>query len=199
MIAAIAATVTIPEVGCRVGSKLAACVVSASLPPSMPSPSPVSIPEPPPSSPAAPGSSPVLAQTQCQSATPGKTLDDILGGIDNFPLTLGREVVPLLVVMGNNGAIYRSEPVEIVCNLQSSYTELQLVYGVHSGNSYSLPKNKLLFSVFLDSKPAGTKEIVVGSKQKWNLNLQSVTNVRLRAECTTAICPALSFTEMTLK
>jgi hypothetical protein len=173
----------------------------SSLPqPPTPSPSPVGSPEPSPSGSVVPGSSSVLTQTECQSATPGKAIGDILRSSDNFPLTLGREVVPLLAFMGDYyGRIYRSEPVEIVCNLKSSYAELRLVYGVHGGNSYSLPQNKLLFSVFLNSKPAGTKEVVVGPKQQWNLNLQGVTNVSLRAECTTQTCPSLSFTEMTLK
>ncbi len=172
----------------------------ASLPLSTSSPSPVSSLDPSPSNPVVLGSSSVLTKTECQSATPGKAIGNILRSSDNFPLTLGREVVPLLAYMGDgNERIYRSEPVEIVCNLQSSYTELILVYGVHGGNSYSLPENKLLFSVFLDSKPAGTKEVVVGSKEQWNLNLQGVTNVALRAECTTETCPSLSFTEMTLK
>lgn len=173
-----------------------------SLPPSTPapSPSPNSSFEPSPTSSEVLGSSSVLTQTECQSATPGEAINSILRSVDNFSLTLGREVVPLLAYMGDySGRISRSKPIEIVCNLQSSYSELKLVYGVHGGNFYSLPNNKLLFTVFLNSKPAGTKPVVVGPKQQWNLNVQGVTNVSLRAECTTETCPSLSFTEMTLK
>jgi hypothetical protein len=148
-----------------------------------------------------------LLQTDCQSATPGVSLDRLLRKVDNFSLTLGREVVPLLASIGLasigdlSASISRSQPLEFVCNLQSGYKQLKLVYGIHGGNRYALPNKKIIYSVFLDGKLASTqpKLIVVGSKQAWNLNVENVKNIAFRAECATEICPSLSFTEMTLR
>ncbi|MUG98750.1 hypothetical protein F7734_43245 [Scytonema sp. UIC 10036] len=141
-----------------------------------------------------------LFNTDCQSATPGKSLNSVLRKIDNVSLTLGREVLPQVAYMGDVLAqLTGNEPLEFVCNLKSSYKELKLVFGIHSGNQYAFPNRKLLFQVFLDGKSAGTREVVVGTKQEWTLNLQGIKNVSLRGECTTNVCPALGFTEMSLK
>jgi hypothetical protein len=178
-------------------------VSSVPLPSVTPSPSPALSPE------ASTSTSPIinnlpttLLQTDCQSATPGVSLDQLLRKVDNFPLTLGREVVPLLAYIGDwNASISRSQPLEFVCNLQSGYKQLKLVYGIHGGNRYALPNKKIIYSVFLDGKLASTqpKLIIVGSKQSWNLNVENVKNIAFRAECATEICPSLSFTEMTLQ
>jgi hypothetical protein len=171
-----------------------------SLPSSTPISPPIEISTPSPSSQVVTSPPSMLPKTECQSATPGKNLSDILQERNNFSLTLGRELVPLLAYIGDyNARIYREEPIEMVCNLQSSYSNLKLVYGVHGGNSQSLPENRLMFSVFLDKKAVGAKEVVVGSKYQWDLNLQGVKNVSLRVECASKVCPSLSFTEMTLK
>ena len=141
-----------------------------------------------------------LFDKNCQSNTPGKSLDDILKKPSNQSVPLGRELLPLIAYMKSSGAvIYKSEPVEFVCDVNSSFQELKLVFGVHGGNDYALPGNKLLFGVYLNGNLAGTKAVVVGSKQEWNLNLQGVKNVSLRSECTSNTCPALSFAEMSLK
>lgn len=167
-----------------------------------PSPNPASS-IPLPSSAGTVGTATTLLQTECQSATAGSDLNGFLGKADNFQVTLGREVLPLLVFMQDwyykGGKIYRVRPIEFVCNLKSSYKELRLVFGVHGGNELASPSNKLTFSVFVDNKPAGTRQVVVGSKQELSVNLQGVNNVALRAECTVETCPSLSFTEMALK
>lgn len=143
-----------------------------------------------------------LPETECQSATPGRNLDQILQKQDKFSLTLGREVLPLLVNVEDgiygNSRIYRKLPVEFVCNVNSSYRQLKLVYGVHGANSLANPDNKLAFTVFLDNKPVETRQVIVGSKQEWILNLQGVRNVAFRAECSVETCPSLSFAEMSL-
>jgi hypothetical protein len=171
--------------------------------PSTPSPPLASSPEPSTSnSPTTNNLPTTILQTECQSATPAVNLDGLLRKVDNFSLTLGREVVPLLAYIGDyNASISRSQPLEFVCNLQSGYKQLKLVYGVHGGNRLALPNKKIIFSVFLDGKLAGTqpKSIVVGSKQAWTLNVQNIKNIAFRAECMTEICPSLSFTEMTLQ
>jgi hypothetical protein len=171
------------------------------------SPTPI-VTESPTASPSSPSA--ILLKQNCQTATPGISLYSdsfslgILTKTSGISITLGREVLPLLAYMStdsNGDAIIRaSKPAEFVCNLQSSFKELKLVFGVHSGNGAARPENKLLLEVFLDGKPAGTREVVVGSKQEWTLNIQGVKNVSLRAECTIdKFCPALSFTEMSLR
>lgn len=144
-----------------------------------------------------------LLDTECQTATAGASLDQILVKLkDSFSVTLGRETLPLFAYMQsyyNSSYITLDKPVEFVCNLKSNYKELKLVFGVHGGNNYALPQNKLLFQVFLDNKPVARKEVAVGAKQELSLNLSGVKNVSLRAECNTQYCPALSFTEMSLK
>ncbi len=178
--------------------------VSSVPPPSIaPSPSPALSPEASASiSPVANNLPTTILQTDCQSATPGVNLDGLLRKVDNFPLTLGREVLPLLAYIGDwNASISRSQPLEFVCNLQSGYKQLKLVYGIHGGNRFALPNKKIIYSVFLDGKLAGTqpKLIVVGSKQTWNLNVENVKNIAFRVECATEVCPSLSFTEMALQ
>jgi hypothetical protein len=144
----------------------------------------------------------VLVKQECLSATPGYNLNYILRRPTKESVPLGREVLPLLAFMQSDEyyvSIPANKPVELACNLKSSFKELKLVFGVHGANSYARPENKLVFGVFLDNKPAGTKQVVVGEKQEWTLPLQGVKNVSLRAECTTDSCPALSFAEMSLK
>jgi hypothetical protein len=145
-----------------------------------------------------------ITETECQSATPGRNLDRILQiqKQEKFSLTLGREVLPLLASVedGNygNNQIYRKTPIEFVCNLNSSYKQLKLVYGVHGANQLATPDNKIIFTMFLDGKPAGVRQVVAGSKQELILNLQGVKNVAFRAECAVENCPSLSFAEMSL-
>jgi hypothetical protein len=143
-----------------------------------------------------------LPETECQSATPGRSLEQILRKQDKFSLTLGREVLPLLVNIEDgyygNATIYRKLPIEFVCNVNSSYRQLKLVYGVHGANTLANPDNKLGFTVFLDNKPVETRQVVVGYKQEWILNLQGVKNVAFRTECSVESCPSLSFAEMSL-
>jgi hypothetical protein len=145
-----------------------------------------------------------ITETECQSGTPGRNLDRILQiqKQEKFPLTLGREVLPLLASVedgyyGNN-QIYRKTPIEFVCNVSSSYKQLKLVYGIHGANQLATPDNKIIFTMFLDGKPAGIRQVVAGSKQEWVLNLQGVKNVAFRAECAVDNCPSLSFAEMSL-
>jgi hypothetical protein len=145
-----------------------------------------------------------ITETECQSGTPGRNLDRILQiqKQEKFPLTLGREVLPLLASVedgyyGNN-QIYRKTPIEFVCNLKSSYKQLKLVYGIHGANQLATPDNKIIFTMFLDGKPAGIRQVVAGSKQEWILSLQGVKNVAFRAECAVDNCPSLSFAEMSL-
>lgn len=142
-----------------------------------------------------------LFESNCESATPGRSLNEILITPSNASVPLGREVLPLLAYMTGtyNAVINKSRPIEFVCNLNSSFKELKLVFGVHGGNDWARPENKLLFGVYLDGNLAGTKEVIVGSKQELALNLQGVKNVSLRAECKSDNCPALCFTEMSLK
>jgi hypothetical protein len=125
-------------------------VSSVPSPSVAPSPSPTLSPEVSVSiSPTINGLPTTLLQTDCQSATPGVSLDGLLRKVDNFPLTLGREVVPLLAYVGDwNASISRSQPLEFVCNLQSGYKQLKLVYGIHGGNKYALPNKKIMYSVF---------------------------------------------------
>jgi hypothetical protein len=178
-------------------------VSSVPSPSVAPSPSPTLSPEVSVSiSPTINGLPTTLLQTDCQSATPGVSLDGLLRKVDNFPLTLGREVVPLLAYVGDwNASISRSQPLEFVCNLQSGYKQLKLVYGIHGGNKYALPNKKIMYSMFLDGKLASVqpKSVMVGAKQIWNLNIENVKNIAFRVECMTEICPSLSFTEMTLQ
>jgi hypothetical protein len=146
-----------------------------------------------------------LVNRDCQSATPGRNLDYILKKGDSS-ITLGREVLPLLAYLPYDLSIISGDPfipvgnpVEVVCNLKANFQSLKLVFGVNSANSNAQPNNKILFGVYLDGNLAGTKEVIVGSKQEWTLNLQGVKNVALRAECISGKCPALSFAEMSLR
>ncbi|MEO1428415.1 MAG: hypothetical protein AAFV71_04980 [Cyanobacteria bacterium J06633_8] len=137
---------------------------------------------------------------KCASATPGSSLRNMFRSKNDSSVTFGKEVLPLFAyISGNNRSISGKTPLEFVCNLNSSYQQLNFVFGVHSANSYALPENNISFQVFLDSELAGNKQVVVGQKQEWKLNLQGVKNISLRAECTTNKCPALSFSEMSLQ
>ncbi|MFB2892164.1 hypothetical protein ACE1CI_04385 [Aerosakkonemataceae cyanobacterium BLCC-F50] len=145
-----------------------------------------------------------LVNRDCQSATPGRNLDYILKKGDSS-ITLGREVLPLLAYLSYDYSLSGDyfipvgNPVEVVCNLKANFQSLKLVFGVHSGNSFAQPNNKILFGVYLDGNLAGTKEVIVGPKQEWTLNLQGVKNVALRAECISGKCPGLYFAEMSLR
>jgi hypothetical protein len=143
-----------------------------------------------------------ITETECQSATPGRDLERMLKKKDKFSLTLGREILPLFAYIedGNygNSQIFRQTPLEFVCNVNSSYRQLKLVYGVHGANRLATPDNKLIFTIFLDGKPVEVRQVVAGSKQEWVLNLQGVKNVAFRTECAVENCPSLSFAEMSL-
>jgi len=142
-----------------------------------------------------------LWKTNCGSATTGLNLKYILKTSTGNYVTFGREMFPLVAYIGRYyDTISVREPIEFVCNLNSNYKNLNFAFGVHSANRYALPKNKLLFQVFLDGKLAESKQVIAGKKQELNLNLQDVNNVSLRVECISEYkCPALSFSEMSLQ
>ncbi|TBR58118.1 hypothetical protein B4U84_19440 [Westiellopsis prolifica IICB1] len=140
-----------------------------------------------------------LLNTDCQSATPGWRVENILKKVDESG-SVGGEVLPILVDIGGyNRYIEAGQPLEAVCNLNGSFTELNLVYGVNSGNRYAFKDNKLVFRVDLDNKTVEAKEVIVGEKYTSNLNLQGVKNVKLRVECLKKYCPPLSIAQMSLK
>lgn len=147
-----------------------------------------------------------LLKTECQSSTPGSSLDRILKEPDNGKVSINREVSPLLAVMydwiADNGYarnIYSKRPLEFVCNLNSSYKKLDLVFGIADDHPLASPENELMFTVFADGKQIGSREIVAGSKQEWSVDVASINDVALRVECTVKSCPYLGFTEMMLK
>ena len=140
-----------------------------------------------------------LINTDCQSATPGFEIENVLKKV-NKSASIGGEVLPLVVNIGGYyDNVEAGKPFEAVCNLNNSFTELRLVYGVDSSNRYAVPENKLIFRVELDNKPVETQEVVEGKKYTVNLNLQGVKNVKLRAECVNKDCPSLSISEMSLR
>lgn len=141
-----------------------------------------------------------LINTDCQSATPGLDIERVLRKVDKSA-SIGGEVLPLVVNIGSNyyEFIEGGQPFEAVCNVNNSFSELKLVYGVDSSNRYAIPDNKLIFKVELDNKPGEIQEVAVGKKYTANLSLQGVKNVKLRAECINKQCPSLSFTEMSLR
>ncbi|QSJ19563.1 NPCBM/NEW2 domain-containing protein [Nostoc sp. UHCC 0702] len=118
----------------------------------------------------------------------------------NKSASIGGEVLPVVVNIGGYyDNVEAGKPFEAVSNLNNSFTELRLVYGVDSSNRYAAPENKLIFRVELDNKPVETQEVVEGKKYTANLNLQGVKNVKLRVECVNKDCPLLSITEMSLR
>ncbi|MDF2386840.1 hypothetical protein JMG10_35590 [Nostoc ellipsosporum NOK] len=140
-----------------------------------------------------------LINTDCQSATPGFQIENVLRKV-NKSASIGGEVLPVVVEIGGYyDNVQAGKPFEAVCSLNNSFTELKLVFGVDGSNRYAVPENKLIFRVELDNKPVETQEVVVGKKYTANLNLQGVKNVKLRAECVNKDCPLLSISEMSLR
>jgi hypothetical protein len=99
----------------------------------------------------------------------------------------------------NLSIISGDKPVELACQLRYNYKELKLVFGVNSANPYARKDNKLLLKVYRDGKSAGEKEVVVGRKREWKIDLDDVKNVSLQVKCKSEKCPAIAFSEMLLK
>jgi Carboxypeptidase regulatory-like domain len=134
----------------------------------------------------------------CQSSTPGTPIENILFR-DSGKLTFGKEIVEAVAFLGGGGIIYRTSPIQFVCGLNDGYKELKMEFGVNSANIYAFPGNKIEFEVFLEGKSAGKRIVATGSKQQWSLNIQGIHNVSFQAICLTDQCPALVFSELSLK
>jgi hypothetical protein len=151
-----------------------------------------------------------LTNKECISATPGLSIEDILVKPFNVSFVVAKEVFPVtsLISSGTERAedtwntlaiLSGNQPVELACNLRYSYKELKLVFGVNTANPYATKDNKITFKVYLDGDSKGEKEVVVGRKREWKLNLEGVKNISFKVQCKKDKCPALAFSEMSLK
>ncbi len=176
--------------------------------PTNPSPSP-NIPEPSisptpiitnsPEASATSSSVVLYTATKCISTTPGWNIDQMLHGSNNSTISIGKEIVSEIAnISGSYNLLSQSQPLEFVCGLNSSYKELKLVFGIADGHSYAQPNNKIDLQVFLDKKPADTRQVTVGAKQTLVVKVQGINNLGLRVSCTST-CPPLSFLDMGLK
>ncbi len=151
-----------------------------------------------------------LTKKQCISATPGLSIDDILVKPYNVSFVVAKEVFPVasLISSGTEQAeeswntlaiLSGNQPVELACNLRYNYKELKLVFGVNTANPYATKDNKITLKVYLDGNSKGEKEIVVGRKREWKISLEGVKNISFKVQCKKDKCPALAFSEMSLK
>ncbi|WP_052672232.1 protein kinase domain-containing protein [Aliterella atlantica] len=146
-------------------------------------------------------------------------------------LTIGQEVVTPVATLssfnfesqlGSDIAILVSTPAGVACNLEppesgSQYRRLTLAVGVSNTSLYIGQASKIRLTAYANQKNIGSKEVIRGGKQFWNIDVTNVQNIALQAECIKGdaytsrsvgtgtygqqfeLCPALVFTQADLK
>ncbi|MDJ0733977.1 MAG: hypothetical protein QNJ47_07825 [Nostocaceae cyanobacterium] len=148
-----------------------------------------------------------LWQTECDSATSGRSLKSILSISKNNDKTVIYKTKVLRRVASMVGSFYSSssdispkKPIQFSCNLSPGYQILNLEFGIHKKYKQARPENQLFFQVFLDDKALPKKEVVLGEKNKLIVKVQGVKNVSLRVECISeSRCTPLNFSKMSLQ
>jgi hypothetical protein len=137
--------------------------------------------------------------TKCLSTTSGiDNINRMLQSPNNSQISIGKEIVSEIANISYYKQLRQSQPLEFVCGLNSNYKELKLVFGIDDANRYAQPSNKIELQVFLDKKPADTRQVTVGPKQTLVVKVEGINNLGLRVSCTST-CPPLSFLDMGLK
>lgn len=145
-------------------------------------------------------------------------------------LTIGQEVVTPVATLssfnfesqlGSDIAILVSTPAGVSCNLaplasSSQFCTLTLAFGISNTSLYVGQASKIRLTAYANQKNIGSKEVIRGGKQFWNIDVTNVQNIALQAQCIKGdsytarslgstynqqfeLCPALVFTQADLK
>lgn len=152
-----------------------------------------------------------LTEMKCLTTTASANDESFVKGTED--VTIGQEVVtPVAILRGSSNYILNDTPAGVACLLASpdstsQFRKLMLTFGINNTNPYTGTINNgatVGLAVYVDKKKLGSKKIIRGEPQSWEIDVTNVQNIALEAECIKPkqynnSCPSVVFTQADLE
>ncbi|MBW4639290.1 MAG: protein kinase [Gloeocapsa sp. UFS-A4-WI-NPMV-4B04] len=152
-----------------------------------------------------------LTEIKCLTTTASANDESFVKGTED--VTIGQEVVtPVAFLRGSSNYILSDTPAGVACLLASpdsasQFRKLMLAFGLNNTNRYTGTTDNgatVGLTVYLDKKKLGSKKIIRGEPQSWEIDVTNVQNIALEAECIKPkqynnSCPSVVFTQAELE
>ena len=152
-----------------------------------------------------------LTEMKCLTTTASANDESFVKGTED--VTIGQEVVtPVAVLRGSSNYILNDTPAGVAClvaspDSTSQFRKLMLAFGLNNTNPYTGTTDDgatVSLTAYLNRKKLGSKKIIRGEPQLWEIDVTNVQNIALEAECIKTKkydrrCPSVVFTQADLE